>query len=146
MSSESGQLIKISDLALSTAASHYLVYRKNIAARKDAKALIKWLIAEALESEKSLPKNIVIKPPPLAQAALRPRGSFVINGQCPSDQNGVSVSAAGDVNGDGSNSTEFEIESDSRWTAPTATLRRVGPVARVPDDTIGPWAGPANQV
>ena len=64
MSSESGQLIKISDLALSTAASHYLVYRKTIAARKDAKALIKWLIAEALESEKSLPKNIVIKPPP----------------------------------------------------------------------------------
>jgi NAD(P)-dependent dehydrogenase (short-subunit alcohol dehydrogenase family) len=28
----------------------------------------------------------------------------------------------------------------------TCTLRRVGPVARVPDDTIGPSAGPANQV
>ena len=23
--------------------------------------------------------------------------------------------------------------------------QRVGPVARAPDDTIGPWAGPANQ-
>lgn len=61
---ENGQLLKINDLALSTAASHYLVYRKTIAARKDAKALIKWIIAEALESEKSLPKNIVIKPLP----------------------------------------------------------------------------------
>ncbi|WP_108302734.1 VCBS domain-containing protein, partial [Limnohabitans sp. JirII-29] len=30
-----------------------------------------------------------------------PSGGFVINGQCNSDQSGISVSAAGDVNGDG---------------------------------------------